>query len=151
MRRCLLDGSRQLLHLRVRLLDRALLLHRRVVAELLVGRELHLRTFIANTANLPEQSAVQAGADMVAPDTHRQPFGISDTLTHSNDYGGTCSSCFSFLPFSAMPWRSWITSLTCVGIDKMTADDNNASLYQSRPVQKILRKSTYQNKDKNIR
>ena len=37
-RRGLLDGSRQLLHLRIRLLDRALLLHRRVVAELLVGR-----------------------------------------------------------------------------------------------------------------
>merc|ERR1719395_509772 len=42
IRLSLLDGSRQLLHLRVRLLDRALLLHRRVVAELLVGRELHL-------------------------------------------------------------------------------------------------------------
>merc|ERR1719182_55768 len=42
IRLSLLDGSRELLHLRVRLLDRALLLHRRVVAELLVGRELHL-------------------------------------------------------------------------------------------------------------
>ena len=42
MRFDLLDSSRQLLHLRVRLLDRALLLHRGVVAELLVGGELNL-------------------------------------------------------------------------------------------------------------
>merc|ERR1719236_172170 len=38
----LLDSSRQLLHLGVRLLDRTLLLHRRVIAELLVRGELHL-------------------------------------------------------------------------------------------------------------
>ena len=55
MRSHLLDGSRQLLHLRVRLLDRALLLHRRVVAELLVGRELHLCTFVASTACLLQE------------------------------------------------------------------------------------------------
>merc|ERR1719182_467484 len=42
IRLSLLDRGRELLHLRVRLLDRALLLHRGVVAELLVRSELHL-------------------------------------------------------------------------------------------------------------
>ena len=39
---CLLDSGDELLHLRRRLLDRALLLNGRVVAELLVRSELHL-------------------------------------------------------------------------------------------------------------
>merc|ERR1719263_2372139 len=42
IRLSLLDGSRQLLHLGVRLLNRTLLLDRRVIAELLVRSELHL-------------------------------------------------------------------------------------------------------------